>query len=1207
MKQFFEKLGFRGEGILEKKYNNYSIKIDLKKGKIFYRDDNVLNKNLEIKRDNKINIGDKTSSHFKPKGDLNQESLIVLYGVDLLLEKGYKPDDIFIERKYKLGHTGKSGKSDITIFNKEDEAFLIIEVKKSGYEFEKEKKRLEKDGGQLFSYLGTDQNVKYLSLFTAQLEEGLDYTSLIIKIIDDEEKLKECEKKEDKKGCAYKYASNNIEYFKVWKKIYNSFYFSNGVFEKDSGLYDLELLPLKKKNLKTLQTSKGLFNEFAEILRHNQISDNSNAFNKMLSLILCKIVDEDEKSEDEVLDFQVKEGQKDEDLLDKLMRLYQIGMSKYLGIEDFVYHSDEEIQDKIKNYPTRKNLLDIIEIFKEVKYYTDSTFAFKEVYNKRLFQENALVLKEVISMLQNYRFKNNTKSQFLGDFFELLLNHGVKQSEGQFFTPIPIVRFITKSLDLKDMYPFKIVDYACGAGHFLIEAINEIKNTPNLEQFSKENIFGIEKDYRLARAAKIACFLNSEAEANVIYGDGLKSHEILKEDIKKFDILATNPPYSVKNFKNYLDDEVLESFELSKFLGENSKEIEVLFIERAKQLLKEHGRCAIILPSSILSNTGIYTKARELVLKYFDIIAITELGNKTFIATGTNTIVWFLERKKDNFEYDFNKISEEIFSEFQFYEYDEYDTKKLYREFLKFRGFNEKFDKLLQNNRLSKEFFELEIIKEYLKIFSKKQHKNFASFVKNKEKEKFFYFCLAYNKKVVVIKSPTQNDAQKEFLGYEFNKKRGFEGIEIYLDEEGKEKTALYDENDNPKKANYYIKSAYNKIYPEIKTDFVKYLNLVDMLDFNVNFEKVINTNIVQKESWKYPTKKLGEVSELIRGVTYSKEQQVTKSDIKILTADNIRLDNELEINKIIYLKDDIKISSQKKLLKNDIFICLSSGSLKHIGKVAFINEDIDFYSGGFMGIIRTNNEKTSKYLFEILKYFKYKFEDIAKGSNINNLSSIINKIDIPFPKLSIQKEIISKIEEIEKKENKLKQENKKLQKEIKEIVLGIKGESKKIGSILEKIKGNTTKIQKNEILSKGKYPVITQEADKFISGYTNNENVISDIPLVVFGDHSCTFKYVDFEFIRGADGTQLLKPNSDFEVKYFFYVLKHLNIPHQDKYTRHMKYLKDLTIPYIDKNQQKQIITQIEQKETIISKNNLFLDEAKNKKTKILREYLKG
>ena len=77
----------------------------------------------------------------------------------------------------------------------------------------------------------------------------------------------------------------------------------------------------------------------------------------------------------------------------------------------------------------------------------------------------------------------------------------------------------------------------------------------------------------------------------------------------------------------------------------NGGEIETLFVERIAQLLKPQGVAAVILPSSILSNdSASYTGAREQLLQNFYIRGIAAFGSKTFGATGTNTVVMFLEK-----------------------------------------------------------------------------------------------------------------------------------------------------------------------------------------------------------------------------------------------------------------------------------------------------------------------------------------------------------------------------------------------------------------------------------------------------------------------------------------------------------------------------------------------------------------------------------
>ena len=100
-------------------------------------------------------------------------------------------------------------------------------------------------------------------------------------------------------------------------------------------------------------------------------------------------------------------------------------------------------------------------------------------------------------------------------------------------------------------------------------------------------------------------------------------------------------------------------------------------------------------------------------------------------------------------------------------------------------------------------------------------------------------------------------------------------------------------------------------------------------------------------------------------------------------------------------------------------------------------------------------------------------------------------------------------------------------------------------------------KIKKSEYLSSGAVPVIDQGQD-FISGYINDPQRAYDgqLPVIVFGDHTCTLKYVDFPFAVGADGTQLIHPTEDFDIRYFYYALQNLPLEHFG-YQRHFKYLK--------------------------------------------------
>lgn len=156
----------------------------------------------------------------------------------------------------------------------------------------------------------------------------------------------------------------------------------------------------------------------------------------------------------------------------------------------------------------------------------------------------------------------------------------------------------------------------------------------------------------------------------------------------------------------------------------------------------------------------------------------------------------------------------------------------------------------------------------------------------------------------------------------------------------------------------------------------------------------------------------------IIRGVTYSKDKQIlSKTDKVVLTADNISLTHKLDIKKEIYLNDEVELPNEKKLLKNDIFICMSSGSIKHIGKLSYITENMNKYAGGFMGILRLNSKQVlPKYMYFLLctNLLQVQIKSLGLGGNIKNISSKIGDIKIPIPPINIQEEIIQECEKIE-------------------------------------------------------------------------------------------------------------------------------------------------------------------------------------------------
>ena len=280
-----------------------------------------------------------------------------------------------------------------------------------------------------------------------------------------------------------------------------------------------------------------------------------------------------------------------------------------------------------------------------------------------------------------------------------------------------------------------------------IDVINKIIGN-NDNSWVSENIFGIEKDYRLARVSKVSLFMNGAGNGNIVFGDGLDNAKDKNIENEKFDILVANPPYSVKAFKNHLNLGE-NSFELFDKISDDGGEIEVLFIERIAQLLKPGAVAGVILPLSILSNnTSSYIGAREVLLKNFDIKSIVSLGSKTFGATGTNTVILFLKKhneppkKYKMIEDSINAIFENNFS-------DDWIDRKIYLDYLRHievdeNIYNEFIMKKINYKKFVDNYFKMYVIafensSNVKKLMKKNAFKNQSEKEQNKILNKKFY------------------------------------------------------------------------------------------------------------------------------------------------------------------------------------------------------------------------------------------------------------------------------------------------------------------------------------------------------------------------------------------------------------------------------------------------------------------------------------
>ena len=1063
IKNFLFKLGFEiKSGAINtyfKKYSDYEIVIEIKSNF----------KHSSINYGDKITIGRKTTSNFS-----QQENFVILECVNKLLEKGYNPEKIILEKDFPVGHREK-GALDIQVLDENNKSYLMIECKTWAKEYKKEKNNMYDNGGQLFTYYIQDKDTKFLCLYTSVFEDDeIIYENSIIKV-----------------RYEMRDSSNSLECFENWiPQIFEEV----GIFEEQATAYNIVFKGLTKKELKPLTKENGgdIFNRFAEILRRNVVSDKTNAYNKIFNLFLCKIVDEYERNNTEKLKFQWEDSETNEEVLLRLNELYKQGMKEYLDL-DISSVDIEEIELTLAHIKSEGEKQKLKNLFIEQKLYTSNDFAFKEVFDKKTFDLNCIVVKEVVKLLEKYKIKYETKQQFLGDFFEKLLNTGIKQEVGQYFTPVPIAQFICKSLPIwkiiyeknKSKNNLKIlpycIDYSSGSGHFLTEVMEEINyyvenkiddnfienNKAKIDfnankkyfRWAGEYIYGIEKDYRLAKTTKIATFLNGDGDANIIFGDGLDNFYKSKDYKNKlkissnsknneiFDVIVANPPYSVSGFKTTLFNG-RESFDLFDDFTDKSKEIECLFIERTNQLLREGGVAGIVLPTSIIEGEKIYAKTREIILDNFDIKGIIKLGKNTFMATNTATIILFLQKKKN--------IKEEIlfYLKKSISEKKDFSINNIEKPIEKYLSGTYKIDlktylEFFTNEDLKNEnLLKTKIFKKYLSEFKKQtKTKKINDFIKERELNKLLYFITTFNQKVVIYNLPT-NSTKKEqkILGYKFSDRKGYEGINIF--NLGGE---LYDTEDlyNNNKLNSYVLNNFEK--NEINSPTLKgvhYVPLNEIINFeDINCSKVISVykfdnkskeisssrkNVLLKIKREKITNKISELLE-----KYKKHPVEIKPLTKLISQDmetggtpHTRNQDFWKNGTINWLKigdiDDkfvnkteLKITEAGQKDKN--LKIYSEGTILYsifgtIGKIGILNIKSTL-NQAICSIVPDNNIVDTEYLYYLLMYETEKIASSKIHRTQDNINKTkLEKLELPiYKELKIQKEFVKEILEFEK------------------------------------------------------------------------------------------------------------------------------------------------------------------------------------------------
>lgn len=843
------------------KQNIYSRKLIYQKKEI-----DTVTVDFNVKTSGEINWGHPKEIGRKTSSDLSKpESIVQLYWYIHLVESGYMPKNIVIEAPVQLGH--KDGFIDLVVYKNDGTPFMALDAKTPGKEENKYTTELKESKGQVASYYRLSSNLSYVGVVSARITDSIEPSSYIVST-----------SLWKKAGSPEEYVSSNPDV----ADLPNEFKIAPNITPYSKKQYLLKPVDLIDLNE---NTASQMFHGFLTILRKHGISDKTNAFNKVLNLFIAKIVDEFNTPDDAVLSFQnnVEENETPEALYTRIEKLYSQGLRDFIRI---YIDTDKDIEN-IKKLLSTDEIANQDEIVNKIEHLlskTNSNFQFKDVYDENTYNDNLNILKELVDLIAPYKLKYAKKQQFLGDFFENILSNGFKQEAGQFFTPIPLAHFMVSALPLvektkkiindensRQLIP-RMIDFACGSGHFLTEymdrmqkIINKIdpshlsrKNQQEINQYkanpfewSQKYVYGLDIDYRLVKTSKVSSFLNGDGDAIIRRANGLDSFNskdytnllhLEKNEMKNqvFDVLIANPPYHVDEFKTELPN-IEEDFQLGKLVTDNSSEIEALFVERASQLLKTNGLMAIVLPSAILdTENSIYVEARKILLQRFKIIAIMKNPNKaTFAATKVETVTIFAQRRNDDEVSKTKALIKKALEKSPITDITVQYIENFISKYIKSvfgKDFTlEDYTDLLNGDYSSKNV----VANNYKKAYKpKKEIVSFSEYVKINELESLLLFALTTNK-VVIIQTPSNSMTESlQLLGYKFSDRRGQEGLHPRLKNYSIEDlTLLYGDKGNY--LDYIVRHAFagdftfeDNIDDSLKP-FYRIKDLTDLIDFS--------------------------------------------------------------------------------------------------------------------------------------------------------------------------------------------------------------------------------------------------------------------------------------------------------------------------------------------------------------------------------------
>ncbi len=288
---------------------------------------------------------------------------------------------------------------------------------------------------------------------------------------------------------------------------------------------------------------------------------------------------------------------------------------------DFV---NKEIFEEIKNLDVQNSRK--AQIVKQV---------FEDTYN---YMKSGVLMRQVINEINKIDFTSSKDRHLFNDIYETILKELQSAgSSGEFYTPRAVTQFIVNMVNPK--LGEIVLDPACGTGGFLICALEnlrkEIDSVEGLEKLGK-NMRGVEKKPMPHLLCMTNMMLHDIEEPNIKHDNSLSKPLRDYSSKEMVDVIVTNPPFGGA------EEEGIERNFPNEF---QTRETADLFLILIMKLLREEGRCGIVLPDGFLFGEGVKTRIKQKLLTEFNLHTIVRLPNGVFNPyTGIRTNLLFFEK-----------------------------------------------------------------------------------------------------------------------------------------------------------------------------------------------------------------------------------------------------------------------------------------------------------------------------------------------------------------------------------------------------------------------------------------------------------------------------------------------------------------------------------------------------------------------------------